>query len=252
MKKRAIFFVFVILIIVSISACGFNQNGLQENNNSRSTDIVKNCDHSNCDLLSDTATCEAGGTKRTKCSDCGEIIAETSLAKGHNGVIRCSNCNQLFTDIIYDYLVPFTLADKESSYDKVLTFSKQKNANGELTLSFANRYGALSTTITSIFTLKKNGDWDYVTNYVGNIQGTVYKSSISAVITLENLSLYTYYNVDKEKFEVPVEEGTGDSSAWDLLYTSTKSNYALCIKTIDSVCSASNKVTLKNFGFSNY
>jgi hypothetical protein len=49
-------------------------------------------------LISDTATCTAGGTKTYQCS-CGETKTEESAALGHSGVAQpdgsvvCSRCN---------------------------------------------------------------------------------------------------------------------------------------------------------------
>ena len=51
-------------------------------------------------LISDTATCTAGGTKTYRCS-CGETKAEESAALGHSGVeqsdgsVVCSRCNEV-------------------------------------------------------------------------------------------------------------------------------------------------------------
>lgn len=69
---------------------------------------TEKCSHS-WNLKSDTTTCEKDGIKTYKCTICGEIKTESSLAKGHdwkqtsstasctsNGIVtyKCNNCNK--------------------------------------------------------------------------------------------------------------------------------------------------------------
>lgn len=202
-------------------------------------------------FVSDSSSCEKDGEIKNKCLKCNSIKSTPKKAIGHKGVIKCSNCNKNFYNLIYANLQPKTLKDTTSSVHSTSTVKYSKTVNDLLCITWTLSYEPpLSYGSTTTFTIKSDGSWLYTINgaYTGYAPSS---GMLTGELSYKSLYLYTSKDVEKESIELPVSS-TNNNDMVDLLYTNLKTDFCMSLRFLENACIINGKITMQNLGFTKF
>lgn len=202
-------------------------------------------------FVSDSSSCEKDGEIKNKCSKCNSIKSTPKKAIGHKGVIKCSNCNENFYNLIYANLQPKTLKDTTSSVHSTSTVKYSKTVNDLLCITWTLSYEPpLSYGSTTTFTIKSDGSWLYTINgaYTGYAPSS---GMLAGELSYNMLYLYTSKNIASKSIELPVSSSNNNDMV-DLLYTNLKNDFCMSLRFLENACIINGKITMQNLGFTKF
>lgn len=257
------------------------------------TSCEKKCMHTNRTLIGSTATCEKSGVSTFKCNDCGKEVQENApalqhdfsifvedtsscekdgyikyqcskcssttttekKASGHKGIIKCSNCNSLYYDLICDiildnHLYESTFSGADTKSQSRVTYTKGKNNEVCITLESYFDLTVSGTQSTTQFIIKNDGSWEYTINMV--FTGAISSSgTLSGKLLREKLSSITSQNVRNMSVKLPVSSITNNEMV-SVLYSCLVGDFCKSVFQFEMACFLNEKITMKELGFSNY
>lgn len=258
-----------LLTVLLFSGCGCKHSELTKINDTatcESDGIItykcKQCDkniekpspakgHDYSIFVSDSSSCEKDGEIKNKCSRCNSIKSIPKGAIGHKGIIKCTNCNKNFYDLIYTNLQPQTLTDTTSSVNSTSTVKYSKGKNGLLCITWTCSYEPpLFYSSTTTFTIKSDGSWLYTIN--GAFTGYAPSSgTLTGELPYNMLYLYTLKNITSKSIELPVSSSNNNDMV-DLLYTNLKDDFCMSLLFLENACIINGKITMQNLGFTKF
>lgn len=203
-------------------------------------------------FLSDSSTCEKDGELKNKCSRCSSVKTISKKAIGHNGTIKCKNCNQNFYILLYPYLNTKSFVYNYSSSVNVtttITFSKENNEKLSITSTRVYSH-PISCESKTLFTIKPDGAWSYTVNvkYTGYASG---QGTLSGELPNNKLYRFTSNDIENKSIELPVTSFE-NNNFYDLLYDTLKTDFCDSLLCLKNTCTVNGKITMSNLGFVNF